>query len=186
MRKRRIIPNEVVTISLDGYASNLSAHATIEKSEEVKWLRLLCFNHMASNTGKHAGLPNLKKCWSLLQKIFSFSAAAKSVYSDITGTKWVEYSDTRWYSEHEVYQNLYTKFQFLNGVFESLISRNICRKTALEAQEMLLFPKVCLLLKSEVASYVEGLIGFVRFCYNMEADEEILRICMRRILTNIY
>lgn len=173
MNSRRMNAMDVIALSMDGCAPNITAHRQMEEHEQVKWLLLLCLSHMASNAGKQAGFPTLKKFWTLLQKIFANSESAKEVYREVTGSAWVEYSDTRWYSEHEVYQSLYTNFQFLETIFSRLVEQNICCKNALEVKEMLLCPKVSLLLKIELAAYVEGLMEFVKFCYNMEADGEI-------------
>jgi hypothetical protein len=173
MQKRRVCPNEVIALSLDGCKANTSAHDTMEKAEDVKWLLLLCFSHMASNAGEQAGFPNLKKFWSLLQKIFPHSTAAKQIFKEVTDAAWKEYSGTCWYSEHEVYQVLFLKFQFLGTVFSKLIEQNVCTKNTLEAQGMILCPRVSLLLKIELAAYVEGLMELLKFCYCMEADGEI-------------
>ena len=119
--KRRIRFKVVVVISVDACGTNTAAHYLMEDSEDVKFFLLLYLSHVTSNAVKEAGFSTLSKFWGLLQKLFAHSDQENLAFFGIAQSQLKDHSSARWHSEHEVYQLMHCKHQFLEATFSQLI-----------------------------------------------------------------
>ena len=62
------------------------------------------------NVGNHFEIPTLKEFGSLWIRMFRNSCKAKLLWKDLTGRAPKSYSETRWCSRWEVYQQLMVQF----------------------------------------------------------------------------
>ena len=71
---------------------------------------ITCFSHTANNTGKHFQLETLQDFGSLWINLFSHSAKAGMLWKQLTEASVKTYSETRWWSKWEIYNQLMTYF----------------------------------------------------------------------------
>ena len=71
---------------------------------------ITCFSHTANNTGKHFQFETLRDFGSLWINLFSHSAKAGMLWKQLTGASVKTYSETRWWSKWEIYNQLMTYF----------------------------------------------------------------------------
>ena len=138
LSRRRLIHEDVTSVSVDACSVNLRAMQMIKDSYNLNWFTNLCLSHLANNAGNCAKFVILSQVWSLLQKIFKNSDNAKTEWENITGSAWKSYSETRWYSEFEVLKDMYYKFPDLEPFLLRLIETNTSVANANRLYEMLI------------------------------------------------
>ena len=70
LMSRRLIHDDVFSVSADGCSVNLRAHAAIERDMGVAWFLNLCISHCTNNAGDKANFPTFATFWALLMKVF--------------------------------------------------------------------------------------------------------------------
>ena len=78
LSRRRLIHEDVTSVSVDACSVNLRAMQMIKDSYNLNWFTNLCLSHLANNAGNCAKFVILSQVWSLLQKIFKNSDNAKT------------------------------------------------------------------------------------------------------------
>ena len=75
-----------------------------------KMLNVVCFSHTLDNVGNHLVIPTLLEFGSVWIHLFRHSYKAKLLWKDLTGQRPRSYSETRWWSKWEVYQQILMQF----------------------------------------------------------------------------
>jgi hypothetical protein len=185
LNKRRIRYGEVVAIVPDGCSVNIKAHKMIQQRQDVEWLLLLCLSHMANNAGKQTDFVLIEQFWKLLQKVFSKSENAKSIFEKVMDERWRSYSETRWYSKYEVLASLYGKWSSLPALFRRLITDDAAVTNSGKLLDMLEDRSISKMLAIELAAYIDALEPIVKFCYNLEGDGQLV-FEAGQIIDNMY
>ena len=81
-------------------------------------VNVVCFSHTLDNVGNHSEIPNLKEFSSLWIRMFHNSCKAKLLWKDLTGRAPKSYSETRWWSRWEVYQQLWCNLEMSKGTWK--------------------------------------------------------------------
>ena len=118
----RLHHDDVKTVALDGCSVNIATLNDMETSQKVWWYRNLCLSHCTNNGGDLATFPALATMGALLQKVFA-GDNSKIIWQQQTKSAWLTYSDTRWFSKYDVYEDLFTRFGDLSGVLENVIKK---------------------------------------------------------------
>ena len=75
-----------------------------------KMLSVVCFSHTLDNVGNHFKVPDLLSFGSLWIRLFKHSHRAKLIWQELTGRTQKSYSETRWWSKWEVFEQLLVQF----------------------------------------------------------------------------
>ena len=95
---------------------------------------------------------------------------SKSIWKDITGFSWQNYSDTRWYSKYDVMENLYEKFGDIVPFVRRLVEEGISPANAMKLLQLLTNQTKMHTLQIELCAYIEGLKDLRVLCYFLEGD----------------
>ena len=181
LSRRRLIHEDVTSVSVDACSVNLRAMEMIKDSYNINWFTNLCLSHLANNAGNCAKFVILSQVWSLIQKIFKNSDNAKTEWETMTGSAWKSYSETRWYSQFEVLKDVYDKFLDLEPFLLRLIDTNTSVANANRLYEMLTDEVKRRFIKIELAAIVECLEPMCKFCYKMEGDGQLVFVAGKRV-----
>ena len=182
LSRRRLLHDEnMKSISVDACSVNLHAIQMVRDSYSCNWFTNLCLSHLANNAGDCAKFVILSQVWSLIQKIFKNSDNAKTEWENITGSAWKTYSETRWYSQFEVFKDLYDKFPDLETFLLRLIETNTSVANANRLYEMITDEVKRRFIKIELAAMVECLEPLCKFCYKMEGDGQLVFLAGKRV-----
>ena len=89
-------------------------------------VKVVCFSHTLDNVGNHFEIPTLKEFGSLWIRMFRNSCKAKLLWKDLTGRAPKSYSETRWWSRWEVYQQLMVQFGDVERYMEEAKDAKVC------------------------------------------------------------
>ena len=131
-------------------------------------LNVVCFSHTLDNVGNHLVIPTLLQFGNLWIRLFSHTHKAKLAWQDLTGRKPKSYSETRWWSKWEVYQQLLEQFGDVAGFLQTAKAENIDLKIVLQLQDILSDPQRLVNLKLELAVTVDVGEHFVKATYYLE------------------
>ena len=81
----------------------------------------------------------------------------QSIFHDITGTTWKEFSEVRWYSKYDILEDVFKKFGDLLAIVMKIIEEGVSPANSMKLCDLLLDPKKSFKLKGELCAYVEGL-----------------------------
>ena len=101
--------NSLLAAMQDGASVNQAA-LNIVSFISPNMVNVVCFSHTLDNVGNHFEIPTLKEFGSLWIRMFRNSCKAKLLWKDLTGRAPKSYSETRWWSRWEVYQQLMVQF----------------------------------------------------------------------------
>ena len=101
--------NSLLAAMQDGASVNQAA-LNIVSFISPNMVNVVCFSHTLDNVGNHFEIPTLKEFGSLWIRMFGNSCKAKLLWKDLTGRAPKSYSETRWWSRWEVYQQLMVQF----------------------------------------------------------------------------
>lgn len=118
--------------------------------------------------GNHLVIPTLLQFGNLWIRLFSHTHKAKLAWQDLTGRKPKSYSETRWWSKWEVYQQLLEQFGDVAGFLQTAKAENIDLKIVLQLQDILSDPQRLVNLKLELAVTVDVGEHFVKATYYLE------------------
>ena len=176
LSSRRLRHDDVKTIALDGCSVNIAVHNEIEYSQKVRWYRNLCLSHCTNNGGELATFPALSTMWTLLQKVFA-GDNSKIIWQKETNSAWLTYSDTRWFSKYDVYEDLFNHFGDLRAVLENVIKKKYSPANTGKLLLLVTDEGTKWYATIELSAYVECLYMLRNFCYRMEADGDIVFDC---------
>ena len=75
-----------------------------------RMLNVVCFSHVLDNVGNHLVIPTLLEFGSIWIHQFHHSYKATLLWKDLTGKRPTSYSEMRWWSKWEVYQQILMQF----------------------------------------------------------------------------
>lgn len=135
-----------------------------------KVLNVVCFSHTLDNVGNHLVIPTLLEFGSLWIRLFSHSHKAKLAWQDLTGRKPKSYSETRWWSKWEVYQQLLEQFGDVARFLQEAEVEKIAPHIVSQLQAILSDPQRQVNLKLELAVTIDVGEHFVKATYYLEGD----------------
>ena len=141
-----------------------------------------CFSHTIDNAGGHFEIPTLEEFIKLWISLFSRSPRTRLEWKELTGKAMASYSDTRWWSRWEVYNQVLCQF---GDVFPFLQSHpEISPATTGKLSQLLSDPQKKAYLQVELSALVDGGESFVKATYNLEGDGPLVSKC-HEILTTL-
>ena len=105
----RVKANSLLAAMRDGASVNQAALVRIAFIFP-KMLNVVSFSHMLDNVGNHLVISTLLEFGTIWNCLFCYSYKAKLLWKDLTGHRPRSYSDTRWWSKWEVYQQILMQF----------------------------------------------------------------------------
>ena len=166
----RLKVEDCVAFSADGCAANVLAHERMQTVNGIVIMLCLCISHCADNAGSQAEYLVLHRFWQLLQKAFSNSDMAQSLWQQTTGKSWKSFSSTRWYSMYEVFEVLAVYFPDLTTVVTKMVAQGISAASAPKLLVMLTDPRTAWIIRVQLSALVEGLYEMRNLAYGMEGD----------------
>ena len=104
-------------------------------------------------------------------------------WKDLTGRAPKSYSETRWWSRWEVYQQLMVQFGDVERYMEEAKDAKVCPQILPELQEILSDPQQHMLLKLELAATMDVGEHFVKATYFVEGDGPLIFSCYEKLST---
>ncbi len=180
----------------NGAAINLN-NRVADATDALKRFASTCLSHCASNAGKcmdccvsfkyhsvnliqscviwhttgdEAHFVQLDLFWTLIQKVFSMSDAAKEEWFQVTGTHWPTYSEIRWYSKYEVLEVLFKYFPDMERVMIRVARKGISPRNSSKLLKLLYDDCFVWYLKIQLSAYIETLADLRNLCYFLEGD----------------
>ncbi|KAK3725261.1 hypothetical protein QZH41_001278 [Actinostola sp. cb2023] len=171
--------NSLLAAMRDGASVNQAA-LNIVSFIFPNMVNVVCFSHTLDNVGNHFEIPTLKEFGSLWIRMFRNSCKAKLLWKDLTGRAPKSYSETRWWSRWEVYQQLMVQFGDLERYMEEAKDAKVCPKILPQLQEILSDPQQHMLLKLELAATIDVGEHFVKATYFQEGDGPLIFSCYEK------
>ena len=106
--------------------------------------------------------------------MFRNSCKAKLLWKDLTGRAPKSYSETRWWSRWEAYQQLMVQFRDVERYMEEAKDAKVCPQILPQLQEILSDPQQHMLLKLELAATIDVGEHFVKATYFLEGDGPLI------------
>lgn len=169
LTERRKKPSDVKVVNSDLCSTNTAAYNIIERATNVDWLKSFCLSYCASNAGDELCFVILDLFWSLLQKVFAHSDAAKTEWFSVTGQAFPSHSDICWYSQYEVYEIIFPLFPDLVTAVTRITSKGIAPVNSAKLLKLTDDVKSWY-VKIELSATVEALAEVWNFCYQNEGD----------------
>lgn len=125
-------------------------------------LNVVCFSYTLDNVGNHLIIPTVLEFGSVWIRLFRCSYKAKLLWKDLTGQIPRSYSETRWWSKWEVYQQTLMQFGDIERFLPETEATNVI---FLELQAIFSDPEQLLNLKFELAITIDVGVMFVKPTY---------------------
>ena len=125
-------------------------------------LNVVCFSHALDNVGNHLAIPTLLQFGNLVIRLYSHSHQAKLPWQDLTGRRPKSYSEPRWWSKWEVYQQLLEQFGDVCRFLKMAKEKKICAQIVPQLLEILSDPQRLIDVKLELAVTVDVGQHFVK------------------------
>ena len=146
-----------------------------------KVLNVVCFSHTLDNVGNHLVIPTLLEFGSLWVRLFRHSHKARLLWKDLTGQRPRSYSETRWWSKWEVFQQLLVQFGDVERFLEEAKAANVGPQLLPQLQAILSDPQRQISLKLELAITIDVGEHFVKATYFLEGDGPLVFSCYEKL-----
>ena len=113
--------------------------------------------------------------------LFRHSHQAKLAWQDLTGRRPKSYSETRWWSKWEVYQQLFEQFEDVFGFLEMVKEKKICAQIVPQLLELMSDPQHLIDLKLKLAVTIDVGQHFVKATYYLERDSPLVFSCYEKL-----
>lgn len=117
------------------------------------------------NVGNHLIIPTVLEFGSVWIRLFRGSYKAKLLWKDLTGQRPRSYSETRWWSKWEVYQQTLMQFGDIERLLPEVEATNVGPQLLLQLQAIFSHPERLLNLKFELAITIDVGLHFVKPTY---------------------
>ena len=171
--------NSLLAAMRDGESVNQAALDRIA-FRFLKMLNVVCFSHTLDNVENHLVIPTLVEFGSLWIRVFHHSCKAKLLWKDLTGQTARSYSETRRWSECEVYHQLMVQFGDVERLVEEAKDTKVCPKL-LPQPQALSDPQRLMNLKLELAATIDVGENFVKATYFLEGDGPLVFACYEKL-----
>ena len=172
--------NSLLAAMRDGASVNQAA-LNIVSFIFPNMVNVVCFSHTLDNVGNHFEIPTLKEFGSLWIRMCRNSCEAKLLWKDVTGRAPKSYSETRWWSRWEVYQQLMVQFGDLERYMEEAKDAKVCPQILPQLQEILSDPQQHMVFKLELAASIDVGEHFVKATYFLEGDGPLIFSCYEKL-----
>ena len=143
----------------------ISAYQLIMESRPIR-----CFSHTLDNVGNHLVIPTLLECGSVWIRLFRHSYKAKLLWKDLTGQRPRSYSETRWWSKWEVYQQILMQLGDIERFLIEAEATYVSLQLLPQLQAIFSDPEQLINLKLELAISIDVGEHFVKATYFLEGD----------------
>ena len=127
-----------------------------------KMLNVVCFSNTLDNVGNHLFIPTLLEFDSVWIRLFRHSYKAKLLWKDLTGQRPRSYSETRWWSKWEVYQQILMQFGDIQRFLIEAEATNVGPQLLPQLQAIFSDPERLINLKLELAITIDVGEHFVK------------------------
>ena len=110
-------------------------------------------------------IPTVLEFGSVWIRLFRGSCKAKLLWKDLTGQRPRSYSETRWWSKWEVYQQTLMQFGDIERLLPEVEATNVGPQLLLQLQAIFSHPERLLNLKFELAITIDVGLHFVKPTY---------------------
>ena len=142
-----------------------------------KMLSVVCFSHTLDNVGNHFKVPDLLSFGSLWIHLFKHSHRAKLIWQELTGRTPKSYSETRWWSKWEAFEQLLLQF----GDVQQFLQEAETAKLAPQIRETLSDQESQINLQLQLAAIVDVGHHFVTAAYHLEGDGPLVFSCYEKL-----
>ena len=146
-----------------------------------KMLNVVCFSHTLDNVANHLVIPTLLEFGSVWIRLFRHSYKAKLLWKDLTGQRPRSYSETRWWSKWEVYQQIVMQFGDIGRFLIEAEAPKVGPQLLPQLQAILSDPVRLINLKLELAITIDFGEHFVKATYFLEGDGPLVLSCYEKL-----
>ena len=145
-----------------------------------KMLNVVCFSHTLDNVGNLV-IPTLLEFGSVWIRLFRHSYKAKLLWKDLTGQRPRSYTETRWWSKWEVYQQILMQFGDIERFLIEAEATNVIPQLLPQLQAIFFDPERLINLKLELAITIDVGEHFVKATYFLEGDGTLVLSCYEKL-----
>lgn len=173
-REYKLSPEQVVAAMRDRASVNGVALRHI-KVLFPDLIDIGCYSHTLDNAGSKFELPTVEKFMNSWISLFSHSPKARFEWKDKTGRSMASYSETRWWSRWEVFNQVVQQF----GDVEPFLHEqtDLSPATRSKLLRILADPLKKLRLQVELAAVIDAGEPFVKATYDLEGDGPLALKC---------
>ena len=146
-----------------------------------KMLNVVCFSYTLDNVANHLVIPTLLEFGSVWIRLFRHSYKAKLLLKDLTGQRPRSYSETRWWSKWEVYQQILMQFGDIERFLIEAEAAKVGPQLLPQLQAILSDPVRLINLKLELAITIDFGEHFVKATYFLEGDGPLVLSCYEKL-----
>ena len=172
--------NSLLATMKDGASVN---QATLNHIKFVfpKMLSVVCFSHTLDNVGNHFKVPDLLSFGSLWIRPFKHSHTAKLIWQELTGRTPKSYSETRWWSKWEVFEQLLVQFGDVEQFLQEDEAAKLAPQIVPQIRETLSDQESGINLQLQLAAIVDVGHHFVTATYYLEGDGPLVFSCYAKL-----
>lgn len=167
----QIKPGALVGAVRDGAAVNGAALHSVKDIMYPDVLDIVCASHTLDNVGKRFQTETLDDFAQAWIALFARSPAARLAWKDRTGVAIKSVSNTRWWSDWELKNQLLTHFGDVRPFLDGL---EACPTTRDHLLDILNDPQRLVDVQMQLSIVVDAALPFVRKTYLMEGDGDII------------
>ena len=172
--------NSLLATLKDGASVNQAALNHI-KFVFPKMLIVVCFSHTLDNVGNHFKVPDLLSFGSLWIRLFKHSHRAKLIWQELTGRTPKSYSETRWWSKWEVFEQLLVEFGDVEQLLQEAETAKLVLQIVPQIRETLSDQESRINLQLQLAAIVDVGHHFVTATYYLEGDGPLVFSCHEKL-----
>ena len=137
----------------------------------------MCFSHTLDNVWNHLVIPTLLEFGSVWIRLLRHSYKAKLLWKDQTGQRPRSYSETRWWSKWEVYQQILMQFGDIERFLIEAKAIKVGPQLLPKLQAIFSAPERLINLKLELAITIDVGEHFLKATYFLEGDGPLVLSC---------
>ena len=172
--------NSLLATMKDGASVNQAALNHI-KFVFPKMFIVVCFSHTIDNVGNHFKVPDLLSFGSLWIRLFKNSHRAKLIWQELTGRTPKSYSETRWWSKWEVFEQLLVEFGDVEQFLQEADTAKFVPQIVPQIRETLSDQESRINLQLQLAAIVDVGHHFVTATYYLEGDGPLVFSCHEKL-----
>ena len=144
-------------------------------------LSVVCFSHTLDNVGNHFKVPDLLSFGSLWIHLFKHSHMVKLIWQELTGRTPKSYSETRWWSKWEVFEQLLVQFGDVEQFLQEAEAAKFAPQIVPQIRETLSDQESRINLQLQLAAIVDVGHHFVTATYYLEGDGPLVFSCYEKL-----
>ena len=170
--------HQIKAVMHDGAAVNGAAVRNLQPFMPSV-MDIVCFSHTLDNVGRHFHTPVLDEFGPKWVRLFAVSYKVKLLWMEQTGQAVKSYSETRWWSRWEVYDQLLLLFGDVRPFLEA--NQDVAPKLTDHLWAIINDSQQLCRLKLELAVVIDIGQHFVKATSDLEGDSALSLCCYQRI-----